>query len=89
MQKFKEVCQTVMEAAKKAPTNSGLQYAAAYAKAGLAMTSVEEIKTQALYVSANLSTWRGLEARETKKKLIKVAQELTRMVALEASKGAK
>ncbi|MGL5737167.1 MAG: hypothetical protein ACRCYS_20105 [Beijerinckiaceae bacterium] len=68
---FHEICNRVIAAAKHAPQNSGLQYAAAYAKAGLGMTDPEMIRVQKLYIDSNLSSWRGPEAREVKYQLRK------------------
>ena len=66
---FKTICQRVIDAAKAAPGNSGLQYAAGYAKAGLHMTDPEAIRVQRLYIDSNLGSWRGEEARTVKKAL--------------------
>lgn len=62
---FDECCMEVLRASRENPKNSGLQYAAAYASAGIGMTG-EERRVQALYILNNLQTWRGNRAREIK-----------------------
>lgn len=62
---FDEACLAIMRAARLAPKNSGLRYAAAYANAGIGMEG-EARRVQALYIRNNLATWRGEEARQVK-----------------------
>jgi hypothetical protein len=62
---FDEACRAVVRAAKGAKPGHGLQYAAAYAQAGIGMTG-EERRVQALYILSNLTTWRGEEAQQVK-----------------------
>ena len=57
---FAEACQRVL----LDPKTDG--YAKAYAKAGLGMTDLQEIKVQSLYILNNLQHWRGDTARMVK-----------------------
>lgn len=66
---FHEACQRVIRAAKDAKPDALIQYAASYAKRGMAMRDMREIKVQALYILNNLSAWRGEEARIVKETL--------------------
>lgn len=69
LRRFWDACKAVNQAAIDRPGNSNLQYAASYARAGLKMTGIEEIQTQALYIYADCNYWRGKESQETKKVL--------------------
>ncbi len=51
------------------PKNGGMQYAASYAAAGQTLGGSYELKIQTNYVLANLQTWRGEEARTSKKRM--------------------
>ncbi|AXP07810.1 hypothetical protein SmphiM6_119 [Sinorhizobium phage phiM6] len=66
---FHECCRKVLKAASKAKPSAMIQYAAAYARAGLGMHGKEEIRVQCLYLLSNLGTWRGDEAKEVKARL--------------------
>lgn len=63
---FHEACQRVIRAARNAPPNALIQYAATYAKAGMRLREMDEIRVQALYILTNLSAWRGEEAQLVK-----------------------
>jgi hypothetical protein len=63
---FHEACQRVIRAASQAKPDALIQYAASYAKRGMQMRDMHEIKVQALYILNNLSAWRGDEARIVK-----------------------
>ena len=65
---FHKLCVEVIEAAKYS-SGAGLSWAREYAQAGLRMSTAEEISVQAKYILANLSGWRGPEARAAKAKL--------------------
>jgi len=69
-----------LEMARKGPGN--LDYAAAYARAGLSDPDVtdgrsltHEAHTQALYVRTNLAGWRGTEAKAGRTLLDKLLKE--------------
>ena len=47
------------------PKSNALDYAVAYAKAGVDMTG-EELRVQVLYVLSNITHWRGDVARVTR-----------------------
>lgn len=67
---YEQCCREVLKAARENPKNSGLQYAASYASAGIGMQG-EEKRVQTLYILSNLSTWRGDKAKEVKAALKK------------------
>ncbi|QIG73293.1 hypothetical protein EVC02_072 [Rhizobium phage RHph_N17] len=69
----------IIRAAKANPNNRLIDYAAAYAREGLrmpdALTKSEltsESRVQAVYVRANLSGWRGDEAKAIRLALDKI-----------------
>jgi len=66
-QEFKYFCRVIIDI----PTKPGamINCAKAYAEAGLGLWTAKEITTQILYILANLSTWRGEQARTTKASL--------------------
>ena len=63
---FRRVCNLVIAQTAKPQHGRLIEYAAAYAKAGLEMTDKEEIRVQCLYILNNLSGWRGEEAADAK-----------------------
>jgi len=67
LKEFKDACKTILNV--KTKEGSMLNYAKAYAKAGLYIYSADVISVQILYILGNLQTWRGEEARDTKKLL--------------------
>lgn len=69
---FHDCCRRVIAAASAFKPGTDIQYAAAYAQAGLSLTAAEEIRVQALYIRSNLSKWRGTEAREVKAALDRI-----------------
>lgn len=68
-ERYKAACHAVMKAAWEKPNHSGLQYAASYAKAGLALMDVESMKVQCLYILSNIGAWRGEEAKAVRAEL--------------------
>ena len=74
IQQFQEICNLILSI----PTKSGsmLGYAKAYAHTGLYLSESKYIYTQLLYISANLSTWRGKEARSTKKEIKQLLNQI-------------
>ena len=71
---FRAACRHVLTAARGAKPDAMIQYAAAYADAGLGMTDRAAIRTQSMYILSNLSGWRGDEARATRETLKKFAK---------------
>lgn len=70
---FEECCRAVIDAQRRGEGGSMMAYAAAYAQTGLndaAMTAygskASGQQVQALYIAANLTGWRGDEARKVK-----------------------
>ena len=76
---FLSTCAAVIQAAKGKPQNGGLQYAAAYAKAGEELCRdarneaalADALHVQSAYILSNLGQWRGPEARKHKEELRK------------------
>ena len=67
LHKFKFFCRVILDIPAK--PEAMINYAKAYAKAGLGLWTAEEITTQIKYILANLSTWRGEQARTVKASL--------------------
>lgn len=66
---FHACCREVINAAKAFTSNQNLQYARAYAEAGLNMLSKDPIQAQIPYILTNTQSWRGKQAQEIKAKL--------------------
>jgi hypothetical protein len=67
IERFRTCCNLVIEHCTD-------RYALAFAKAGLKFDGYHEIRSQALYIVANLNTWRGETARNTKKILREIGE---------------
>lgn len=69
----RECCQRIIRAAASKPQAANIQFAASYAKTCIQQIISNQplpiIKTQVLYVLANLSGWRGDEAKLCKQTL--------------------
>lgn len=73
---FHNCCFAIINAASRKPQAANIQFAASYAKAGLQMANAtnhdeasHEVRVQCLYIVANLSGWRGDEARAVRQAL--------------------
>lgn len=51
------------------------EYAKSYARAGMALTDLDAIQTQALYILNNIVHWRGEHARQVRYNLKRFAGE--------------
>lgn len=71
-QKFYQACRTIV----RHDQVKCLNYCVSYADAGLSMWKTDEIDTQVLYILSNMNTWRGDAAKETRKLLKEVQNEL-------------
>ena len=71
---FAECCQRVLAVNSKRRPGGMMDYAAAYAHAGLSMTDRKMIAFQASYILQNLAHWRGEEARMVKAQLNEFAK---------------
>lgn len=74
LKEFRDACETILNIKTKKMTI--LDYAKSYAKAGLYMYSADVISIQILYILNNLQYWRGEEARNTKKVLKRIREEI-------------
>lgn len=76
---FLSSCEAIEQAAADKPGNSGLQYAAAYARGAKEICQnirseahlATALRAQAAYILANLGYWHGAEARKHKEELLK------------------
>lgn len=71
---YDECLARIIKAARNNRSNSSLQYAASYAQAGYGMTGRER-NVQIAYITSNLGTYRGDEARLVKASLKHHAKE--------------
>jgi len=68
--KFHEACQNIVDNADQ----KALNYAVNYAKYGLELEELADVKVQALYILNNMTHWRGDLAKETRATLKEVAK---------------
>jgi len=76
LREFKQSCEKIMNI--KSKTGAMVNYAKAYAQAGLYMESAKEIQVQILYILSNLSTWKGEEAKKVKTTLKNLEKDIKR-----------
>lgn len=64
----KTIRENLQEIVDAAGTTKALNYAVAYAKAGLRMSG-EELRVQVLYILGNITHWRGEQAKRIRQNL--------------------
>lgn len=75
---FHKLCRTIISQHQARGTNKGspFSWAIGYCQAGLGLQTAAGIRSQALYILANLGSWRGPEARQTKQELKDLVEAL-------------
>lgn len=73
--RFHHCCRAILST-HRATTAAGLRFAVGYAKAGLGLWTQDGMRVQANYILANISGWRGPEARQVRAELKALVEEL-------------